>query len=142
MLHDIAFGAVAKQPARKGALPFIGGVIEHDQLHKGPGFLWPFPLRRAFTGAYAHQRAADADALTRLERDFAHQPVTFVEQAKHGNAFRHRRRAGINIVCAARRLRARQRFIRLRRCGLIIFIAARAQRGHQRQSRCPKQGAG
>jgi hypothetical protein len=46
-------------------------MIKHNQLDKGTGFLWHFPLRGAFTGAQADNCTANANALAGLECDVA-----------------------------------------------------------------------
>jgi hypothetical protein len=66
VLYNVPLGAVFEQPARECPLPFIGAVIEHDQLYKSASFLRPFPLRGAFAGAQADERAANADAFAGL----------------------------------------------------------------------------
>lgn len=141
MLYNVPLGAIFEQPARECPLPFIGAVIEHDELNESAGFLRPFPLRGAFAGTQADECAANADAFAGLQRDITHQPVALVEQADHRDAFRHRRRACVNVILAFGRLRARQRLVGLRRCGLsALGIATSGQRHDQRHSRRPKQG--
>ncbi len=76
-------------------------MIEHDQLHEGPGFLGRFPLGGAFAGAQADDGAADADALTGFERDVADKSVALVEQAEDGDPLGHLGDPGIGVFFAS-----------------------------------------
>ena len=128
MLHDVAVGAFLEQPTRKHALPFVGGVVEHDQLHKSAGFLWPFPLSGAFTGAQADQRTADTDAFARFQRHVTDQTVAFVEQADDRHALCHWRNAFVEGILFFGDIGFGQR-AHLCRCGwsLFGFPVARSQ---------------
>ena len=94
-------------------------MIEHDQLDEGTGLGRRFPLRGAFTGAQADDRATDADALTRFEGDVADEAVALVEQAEDGDPLLHRRDTSQGGIACGRQLgdRAgiggRRRLIRL-----------------------------
>lgn len=73
-------------------------MVEHNQLHEHPGFLWHFPLRGALARPNADDSTADADALAWFQRDVADQPITLVEQAQHRDTRFHRRHSGIYII--------------------------------------------
>ena len=111
MLDHIAVGPFLEQPARKDAIPFVVALVLHRELHEGTGFGRVFPWRGLFAGAQADDRAADARRIAGLHFEIADQPVTLVEQAEHGDAFGHRRRA----LDAADFLRHAFRFGDLRR---------------------------
>jgi len=93
VLDHIAFGPFLEHPARKDAIPFVVALILHGQLHEGAGLGRVLPRRGLLAGAQPHDRAADARRFAGLHLQFAHQPVTLVEQAQHRDAFRHRGRA-------------------------------------------------
>ncbi len=146
MLDDVAFRPVLEQPAGEDTAPILRPVIEHDQLDERTGFLRHFPLRGPFAGTQADDRAADADAFARFQRDIADEAVALVEEAEHRHALLHRRDAGIGIIRAgASRLGQRARFGR-GRWRFCLALAAGKQhrgaesRGHQRGFR-PHHGA-
>jgi hypothetical protein len=91
MLHDIAVGPFAEQPAGKIAPPFAVGTASHIQLHEGPGFLHIFPWRAGFAGLKPHDRVAHPQRFARFHRQVAGQAVALVEQADHCRALCHRR---------------------------------------------------
>ncbi|CCW16080.1 hypothetical protein EBBID32_4110 [Sphingobium indicum BiD32] len=91
MLHDVAVGPFAEQPAGKIAPPFAIGAAADVQLHEGTGFLHIFPRRAGFAGLKPHDRVAHAQRLARLHRQIAGQAVALVEQADHSHTLRHRR---------------------------------------------------
>jgi hypothetical protein len=139
VLDDVAIRAVLEQPAGKHSPPLVAAMIEHDQLDKSSGFLRRFPLRGAFAGAQPHDRAADADAFTRLQRQIAHQAVALVEQTKQRHPIRHRGDTSINIVCTRRRLRLGDRGIVggwWRRRFTLSLATGQCQRGKPRQYQC------
>jgi hypothetical protein len=103
VLHDIAVGPVAEQPAGKGATPFIVGAGSHVELDEGAGFLDIFPGRAGFASLEADDRIADTQCFARLHRQIAGQPVALVEQADDGAALRHRRTGQHAIVGRADR---------------------------------------
>jgi hypothetical protein len=131
-----------EQPAGEHSSPLIFGMVEHQQLDKGPGFLRAFPLGGAFAGAQPHDRPTDPDAFARFQRDIADQAIALVQQAEDSNPFRHRRYASERILFARRRtLRTR--------CWLIIFgrrrrrlslIGAAPASCQQQQRRTGQQG--
>jgi hypothetical protein len=146
VLDDVAFRPILEQPAGEDPAPILRPVIEHDQLNKSAGFLGHFPLGRAFTGAQADDRAADADAFTGFQCDIADEAVALVEEAEHGHTLLHRRDAGIHIIRAGRaRLGQRARFRRRRRFLRLAITAGKQQRGSQRRADqrglCPDHGA-
>jgi hypothetical protein len=110
-------------------------VIEHDQLHECPGFLRPFPLSGAFARAQPHDGAANADAFAGFQRNVAHQPVAFVEEAEHGDSLRHRGYARIGIfftLCDGDRPRFGKRSCLFRFCGRgALLPVATSQREHR-----------
>jgi hypothetical protein len=91
VLHDIAVGPFAEQPAGKIAPPFAVRTAAHIQLHEGAGFLHIFPWRAGFAGLQAHDCIAHAHRFARLHRQVAGQAVALVEQADHRHALRHGR---------------------------------------------------
>jgi hypothetical protein len=90
MLDHIAVGPLAEKPARKDAAPFVVALILHRKLDEGAGFGGVFPWRRLFARAQSHDRASLAHRFAGLHLQFAHQPVTLVEQPQHRDALRHR----------------------------------------------------
>jgi hypothetical protein len=97
VLHDIAVGPFAEQPAGKIAPPFAVGRTAHVQLHEGAGFLYIFPGRAGFASLQPHDRVADPQRFTGLHAEIASEAVALVEQADHGDSLRHRR-----TLCAGR----------------------------------------
>lgn len=77
-------------------------MFKYQQLHKGPCFLRAFPLAGALAGAQADDRAANPDAFAGTQGDVADQTIALVQQAKHRNAFGHRRDPGIRILPLSR----------------------------------------
>jgi hypothetical protein len=103
VLDDVAVRPFLEQPAGKDGAPLLIARIEHDQLDESAGFLRHFPLGGAFARAQPHHRAADAQALPRLQFDIADQPVALVEQPQHRHALLHRGHALIDVILALRR---------------------------------------
>jgi hypothetical protein len=101
MLHDIAIGPVAEQPAGKGAAPFIVGAAADVQLHEGAGFLDILPGRGRLARQQPHDRIAHAQRLARLHGKVAGQAVALVQQADDGRALGHRRAGHHPIVGGA-----------------------------------------
>ena len=101
-------------------------------------------MGRAFAGAQADDRAADADAFSRLQRNVADQPVAFIEQAEHGDTLFHRRHAGIGIVGTGGRAclgkRARVGWRRRRSLCLAITSGQRTKRQRYTQGEQPWSG--
>ena len=93
MLDHVALGALAEQPTRKDAIPFVVALVLHGQLDEGAGLGRIFPRRGLFARTQAHDRAADASGFAGLHLDLADEPVALVEQAQHRNALIHRCRA-------------------------------------------------
>ncbi|EQB13156.1 hypothetical protein RLDS_17705 [Sphingobium lactosutens DS20] len=128
MLHHIAVGPVAKQPAGKSAPPLIVGAAAHVQLHERARFLDIFPWRGRLARLQPHDRITHAHRLARLQRQIAGQAVALVQQAQHGGSFGHRRAGHDAIVGGADR-----RAFHLDRPGPIgrrqgVIVAARCQR--------------
>jgi len=90
VLHDIAVGPFAEQPAGKIAPPFAVGAAAHVQLHESAGFLHIFPWRAGFARLQADDRIAHAQRFARLHGQVAGQAVALVEQADDGTTLRHR----------------------------------------------------
>lgn len=137
MLDDVAVGPFAEQPARKDAIPFVVALILHRQLDEGAGFGRILPRRGRLARAQPHDRAADAERFAGLHLELADQPVAFVEQSQHRDAFGHRCRALYTADFLRHRLGAR-RFGRAARAGLGLarLVAAREQAcRHQRRER-------
>jgi hypothetical protein len=134
VLHHIAVRPFLEQPAGKNAAPLFLTVIEHKQLNEGTGFRRRFPLRCAFAGPQADDRATDADALPRLERYVTDKTVTLVEQADDGHSLLHRRDAGKGISAFGSRLHLRDgtRVGRRRRRFVSLTIAAGERKCQQR----------
>jgi hypothetical protein len=65
----------------------------HVELDEGAGQLLDLPGRGGLAGAQAHDHVADPHRLARPQRQIALEAVALVEQAEHGDPFRHRRRA-------------------------------------------------
>jgi len=114
VLHDIAVGPVAEQPAGKIAPPFAIGAAAHVKLHEGAGVLHIFPRRAGFAGLQAHDRVAHTHRFARLERQVAGQPGALVEQADNGSALGHRR-AGQAVAISGTDFRA----LHFHRAGLV-----------------------
>lgn len=112
-------------------MPAVVVMFEDEQLHECALLLRHFPLAGALTRAQAYHRATDADALAGLERDFADQPVTLVEQTQHGDTLGHRRYPGHGGIIGLHRQFRRSGRRRWRRRG--IFTLARRQRQGRQQ---------
>jgi hypothetical protein len=95
--------------------------VTHVHLHEGARQLLHFPRRALLAGAKADDDVAGADRLAWAELEFPRDTVALVEQAKHRNPLRHRRRAGRH---GRHRLRDVDR-LRLG-LGLAVPTAARA----------------
>ncbi|KMS58705.1 hypothetical protein V473_02890 [Sphingobium cupriresistens LL01] len=128
MLHDIAVGPFAEQPAGKSASPLAIGATAHVQLDESAGFLHIFPWRAGFARLQPHDRIAHAQRFARLHGEVAGQAVALVEQADDGVALRHRRGAGQRAAGG----RPDRRSFDLDRSGLVtrghVILAARGQR--------------
>jgi hypothetical protein len=68
------------------------------QLHEGAGQLLDLPGLCRLAGAQPHDHVAYPHRLARPEGQVPLQPVALVEQADHGDALRHRRGAGGELV--------------------------------------------
>jgi hypothetical protein len=90
VLHDIAVGPFAEQPAGKIATPFIVGGAAHVELHEGAGFLHIFPWRGGFAGLQADDRIPRAQRLAGLHFEFSGDAIALVEQADHRLPLVHR----------------------------------------------------
>ena len=93
MFDHIAVGPLAENPTGKDAAPFVVALILDGQLDEGARFGRIFPRRGLLARAQPDDRAADSYRFAGLHLDIANQPVSFVEQANHRDAFGHRRRA-------------------------------------------------
>jgi hypothetical protein len=93
MLDDVERWAFLVQPAREDPLPASSRLLDIE-LHEGAGEPLIFPRRGRVAGAQAHHGVAEADGLSRLERDVAHDSVALVEQPKHGDPLCHRSDSG------------------------------------------------
>jgi hypothetical protein len=91
VLHHIAVGPLAEQPAGKGAPPFAVRAAPHVELNEGPGFLHILPRRGRLARLEAHDGVAHAQGFARFHLKVARQAVALVEQAHHRDPFRHRR---------------------------------------------------
>jgi hypothetical protein len=137
MLDHVAFGALAKDPARKDAVPLVVSLVLHRQLDEGAGLRRILPRRGRLARAQPHDRAADARAVAGLHLEIADQPVALVEQADHRDALGHRGRAlnaadfGRHALGLGDRLDGRAA-IALRRAAVA---AGERRRGEQRDQR-------
>lgn len=96
MLHDIAVGTVAEQPAGKISPPLAVRARPHVQLDEGAGFLDIFPRCGGFACLKPNDRIADTQRFTRLQGQVAGQAIAFVQQADDRGALGHgRARQGI-----------------------------------------------
>jgi hypothetical protein len=93
VLDHVAVGPLAKNPARKDAIPFVVALVLHRQLHERAGFGRIFPRRSLLACAQPHDRTADPRRFAGLHLEVADEPVTFVEQADHRDTLGHRGRA-------------------------------------------------
>jgi hypothetical protein len=91
MLHHIAVGPFAEQPAGKGAPPFSIRAAAYVELNESAGFLHIFPRGGRFAGLEPHDRIAYAQRLARLHLKIAGEAVALVEQAHHRDPLRHGR---------------------------------------------------
>jgi hypothetical protein len=127
VLHDIAVGPFAEQPAGKIAPPLAVRAAAHVELHESAGFLHIFPGRAGFASLQPHDRVAHAQRFARLHRQVAGQAVALVQKADDGTAFPHR---GAGQGATGGRL-DRQSFDLYRAtlvCGRHVILAARRQR--------------
>jgi hypothetical protein len=128
VLHDVAFGPFLEQPAREVAAPFIVGGAAYVELHEGAGFLHIFPGRGGLARLEADDRITRAQGVARLHGEIGGDAVALVEEADHGDPFRHRGAGQRGGTAVADLLP-----FDLHRAGLIgggKFIAA-ARRQHQ-----------
>jgi len=131
MLHDIAVGPVAEQPAGKDAAPLIVRAAAHVELNESAGFRDIFPRRGGLAGLQADDCIAHAQRFARLHGQVAGQAVALVEQADDGGALGHGG-AGHHVVAGG----ANRRSFNLHRAGLIcgrqLIVATCRQRQRQR----------
>jgi hypothetical protein len=131
VLHDIAVGPVAEQPAGKIASPFAIGAAAHVELHERAGVLHIFPRRAGFASLQAHDRVAHPHRFAGLQRQIAGQPVALVEQADDSGPLGHRRAGQAVLVGGADR-----GALHLDRPGLVghrhLAIAAGGKREQRR----------
>jgi hypothetical protein len=140
VLDHVALGALAEQPARKDAIPFIVALVLNGQLDERAGLGRIFPRRGLFACAQAHDRTADTGTLAGLHFELADEAVALVEQAQHSDALVHRGRPldpadFPGDVFGLGELRAR-----LPRPLAIIAAVARAERRRREQRH--QQGTG
>jgi hypothetical protein len=93
--HDVERRTLLVEPAGEGATPILVGALDVE-LDEGAGELVRLPRRGLLAGTQAHDDIADADRLTRSQRDVAADAVALVEDTEHGDALRHWRGAGID----------------------------------------------
>ena len=115
VLDDVQRRRFLVHPAREDALKLILRVA-NVELHKGPGQFLHLPRSSRLAGAKPNGDVAGANRLTRLQLDLTRDTVALVEQPKHRNSLRHRRRTGRN---GGHRLRNVHRA----RLGFVLLIA-------------------
>ncbi|BBD96516.1 hypothetical protein SAMIE_1000170 [Sphingobium amiense] len=138
MLNHIAIGAVAEQPAGKGAPPFAVTARPHVQLHESAGFLHILPRRGRFARLQADDGVADTQRFARLHRQVAGQAVALVQKADDGGSLRHRR-AGNRFGADA----ADRAAFDLYRAGAVgggHVVAAAGRQRQQEKARQDRQG--
>ncbi|GAA3712590.1 hypothetical protein GCM10022268_21780 [Sphingomonas cynarae] len=93
MLDDVQCRPLLEQPPRETTPPCPVGAA-HVHLHERARQLLGLPRRGPVTGAQADDHVTDPCHATGAKTHFAAGTVTLVEYTDHGDAFRHRRRAG------------------------------------------------
>ncbi len=93
MLDDIERRAFLVEPARENAFPASTGLfdVELDECARQAVV---FPRRAGVARAQPNHRVAEADRLSRLQRDVANDAVALVEQPEHRDALAHRGHPG------------------------------------------------
>ena len=140
MLDHVALGALAEQPTRKDAIPFVVALVLHGQLDEGAGLGRIFPRRGLFARPQAHDRAANACSLARLHLKLADEPVALVEKAEHRDTLVHRRRALDSADFLRNTLGLSELRGRFARSFAIIAAITRGQRGRREERQ--QQGTG
>jgi hypothetical protein len=92
VLDDVERRRLLVEPAGEDP-PELAVRAAHVELDEGTGQLLDFPGGGRLAGAQPHDHVADPDRLARPQRQVALEPVALVQQADHGDALRHRRRA-------------------------------------------------
>ncbi|EQA99495.1 hypothetical protein L288_19550 [Sphingobium quisquiliarum P25] len=133
MLHDIAVGPFAEQPAGKIAPPLAIGAAAHVQLNESAGFLHIFPGRGRLAGLQADDGVAHTQRFARFHRQVAGQAVSLVEQADHGDPLTHGRAGQGRIFAVADRGAFDAHRSGLVRGGDIVIAAARQKQGAAEQ---------
>jgi hypothetical protein len=132
VLDDVERGRLLVEPAGKDPAELAVGAA-HVELDEGAGQLLDLPGLGGLAGAQPHDHVADPDRLAGAQRQVALQPVALVEQAEHGDALRHRRGAGSELV---HRLRHVDRLVLDRRIVLAAgVVRAPGRAGGEREQR-------
>jgi hypothetical protein len=90
VLHHIALGPLAEQPAGEHPPPFLLARSADVELHKRADLLLALPRGGRLAGAQADDGVADAERLPRLHGKVAGDAVALVEEANDSNALVHR----------------------------------------------------
>jgi hypothetical protein len=139
MLDDVERRRLLVEPAREDAVEGPLGV-GHVELDEGAGQLLDLPRRRRFAGAQADDDVPDPHRLAGLQRQVPLDAVALVEQADHGDALRHRRRAR---RFAGHRLRNVHRRLLDRRLAVTLALRrALGPAGGERRQRGQRHGGG
>jgi hypothetical protein len=129
MFDDVERRRFLVEPPRKNAAPTLVRLLDVD-LHERAGQLLLFPRRGRLASAQANDDILPSRRLAGMERDVLDDPVALVEDAKHGDALRHRRNAALSIGGRGRLPGARRD-----RVLLLGTLPARNKRGGDQQGR-------
>jgi hypothetical protein len=92
MLDDVERRRFLVHPAREDALILAVGAL-HVELDERAGQRLGLPRRALFAGAKPNDGVLDPHRLPGFQNQVADDSIALVEEAKHGDALRHRRRS-------------------------------------------------